>query len=75
MWRRTSSIALIALATIGVAAQGKPDFSGRWVLAGPQRPGAVVRQTVVRATVQGDPMDPFFRDITIERQSHMYRRS
>jgi hypothetical protein len=27
-----------------------------------------VRQTLVRTTVRGDPMEPFFRDITIGRQ-------
>ena len=72
--QQTWSIALIVLATVGVAAQDKPDFSGRWVLATPQPsdtdiPSALsVRQTLVRTTVRGAPMEPFFRDITIERQ-------
>lgn len=71
--QHTWSIALIVLATIGVAAQGKPDFSGRWVLATPPRsktdiPLALsVRQTLVRTTVRGDPIEPSYRDITIER--------
>jgi hypothetical protein len=71
---QTWSIALIMLATVGVAAQDKPDFSGRWILTTPQQsdtdtPLALsVRQTLVRTTVRGNPMEPFFRDITIERQ-------
>jgi hypothetical protein len=72
--RRTWSIALLMLATVGLAAQDKPDFSGRWVLATLQQsdtdsPLALsVQQSLVRTTVRGDPMEPFFRDITIERQ-------
>ena len=71
---QTWSIALIMLATVEVAAQDKPDFPGRWILSTPQQsdtdiPLALsVRQTLVRTTVRGDPMEPFFREITIERQ-------
>jgi len=67
-------IALLMLATVGVAAQDKPDFSGRWVLATPQQSDTdiplvlSVRQTLVGTPVHGEPMEPFFRDITIERQ-------
>jgi hypothetical protein len=35
--QQTWSIALITLTTVGVAAQGKTDFSGRWILATPQQ--------------------------------------
>ena len=72
--QQTWSIALIMLATVGVAAQDIPDFSGRWVLATPQQSGTdvpsalSVRQTLVRTTVRGDAMEPFFRDIAIDRQ-------
>ncbi len=75
------SIALIMLATVGVAAQDTPDFSGRWVLATPQQSEAdiplalTVRQTLVRTTVRREPMQPFFRDITIERQFETATRS
>ncbi len=53
----------------------------RWVLAillesDTDTPLALsVRQTVVRTTVRGDPMEPFFRDITIERQFETGTRS
>jgi hypothetical protein len=79
--RRTWSIALLMLATVGIAAQDKPDFSGRWVLASPQQSDMdipltlSVRQTLVRTTVRGDSMEPFFRDITIERQFKTGTRS
>ena len=69
MW----SIAQILLATVGLAAQDKPDFSGRWVLDALQQSDTdialalTVRQSLVRTTVRGDPMEPFFRDITVER--------
>lgn len=71
---QTGSIALIMLATVGVVAQDKPDFSGRWILTTPQQSDTAtplalsVRQTLVRTTVRGDPMEPLFRDITVERQ-------
>lgn len=67
-------IAMLMLASVGVAAQDKPDFSGRWVLASPQRsdtdvPLALsVLQTLVRTTAHSDAMEPFFRDIAIDRQ-------
>lgn len=79
--QQTWSIALIMLAMVGVAAQDKPDFSGRWVLATPQQSDAdmplalSVRQTLVRTTVRGDLMEPFFRDISIERQFETSTRS
>lgn len=79
--QQTWSMAVILLATVGVAAQDKPDFSGRWILTTPQQsdtntPSALsVRQTFVRTTVRGDPMEPFFRDITIERQFETGTRS
>src|SRR3954447_22981494 len=68
------SIILIVLAAVGAAAQDKPDFSGHWILTPPEQSDTdaplalTVRQSLVRTTVRGDPMEPFFRDITIERQ-------
>jgi hypothetical protein len=66
-----------------LAAQGKPDFSGTWILeSGP--PGEDVPQTLsvtqslVRTNVRGEPMERFFKDISITRalasgtRSNMY---
>ena len=72
--KQGSSLILITLATVTFAVQNKPDFSGRWILAtppqsGPDIPLALsVRQTVVRTTIHGDAMEPFFKDITVDRQ-------
>ena len=55
-------------------ARDQPDFSGRWVLeesrpSASEMPRALsVRQTLVRTNVRGEPMEPFFRDLTVERQ-------
>ena len=57
-----------------VAAQDKPDFSGRWILetsagAGPDVARSLtVRQPVVRTNVYGAPMPPFFKELSVERQ-------
>jgi hypothetical protein len=52
--------------------QDRPDFSGRWKLSVPKAPDAefppsfVVRQTIARTNVRGEPMEPYFKDITVE---------
>ena len=57
--QQTWSILLIMLATLGAAAQDKPDFSGRWVLYTPQQSdGEIplvlsVHQSLVTTTVRG----------------------
>ncbi len=57
-----------------VQAQDGVDFTGRWVLETPslasaETPHALsVRQSLVTTNVRGEPMRPFFKDITIERQ-------
>lgn len=55
-------------------AQDKPDFSGRWVLQS-RAPAEIdvprtliVRQSIARTNVRGEPMTPFFKTITIERE-------
>jgi hypothetical protein len=64
-----------------LAAQDKPDFSGRWVLESPSSsasdiPRALsVRQSVVRTTVRGEPMKPFFKEIAIDREFERGTRS
>ena len=68
------SFVLLLSISVSVAGPDKPDFSGRWVLENPRDPavdiaGALtVRQSIVRTTVYGAPMKPFFRDLTIERE-------
>ena len=70
---RFCAILLIAIPT-AVAAQDKPDFSGRWVLVSSSTPDPsaaqilTVRQTVTRTNVRGGPMQPFFSTLIVERQ-------
>jgi hypothetical protein len=72
---------LIALAVAGVAAQDKPDFSGRWVLEDPlpataDTPRALtVRQSLVRTSARGTPMEPFFKDLIVDREFETEVRS
>lgn len=68
--RSMLSIAFVAT----LAAQDKPDFSGHWVLASatnldPDVPQSLtVKQTIARTNRFGVPMEPFFKEMTIERQ-------
>jgi hypothetical protein len=56
------------------SAQDHPDFSGRWVLDLPSQPSPQVprtlsvRQSLVSTNIRGEPIPPFFRDITIDRE-------
>ena len=73
------SVILLLLAA-AVTVQDQPDFSGRWILVGASRGDdtarvLVVRQTVARTNVRGEPMTPFFKDITIEREFASATRS
>lgn len=73
MRKSAGSFVLISLVA-ALAAQDKPDFSGRWVLedpleAAPDVPRALtIRQSLVTTTALGSPMEPFFKDLTIERE-------
>ena len=64
-----------------LAAQGQPDFSGRWMLespaqAAPDIPLALsVRQSLVRTNVRGEAMKPFFKDINVDREFESGTRS
>jgi hypothetical protein len=55
-------------------AQVRPDFTGRWVLESPSRPAPYipralsVRQALLTTHVRGEPIGPFVKDITIERE-------
>ena len=74
-------VVLIVLASSSVPAQDSPDFTGRWILESPSQPapdtpGALsVRQLLVSTNVRGEPMRPFFKDITIEREFESGTRS
>jgi hypothetical protein len=64
---------LTSLVAGAPAAQGKPDFSGNWVLQDPSPQGAdipqalTISQPVRRTTARGLPMPPVFLDVTIQR--------
>lgn len=67
-------LALLAvlLAAVVSAAQDQPDFSGEWVLesapASADAPSALaVVQRRMTTNVRGEPVPPFFREITISR--------
>jgi hypothetical protein len=81
-WRQITRLLIVIVgAAVGLAAQDKPDFSGRWVLASSEQPGPdtpralSVRQSIVRTTVRGEPMTPFFKDIAIDREFESGTRS
>jgi len=74
-------IILSLLAAAALAVQDTPDFSGRWVLVAIAPAGdeiarvLVVRQSLVRTNVRGEPMTPYFKDIAIDRQFDAVSRS
>ena len=69
-----SAIVLSMLVGAFVQAQDGVDFTGRWILESPssasaETPRALsVRQSLVTTNVRGEPMRPFFKDISIERE-------
>ena len=72
--RRTaaSSVVVIVLLGAALAGQDKPDFSGSWILesrsSGPDIPRTLsVTQSLVLTNVRGEPMRPFFKDISVTR--------
>lgn len=79
---KTSLVTAAALLlSASLPPQAHPDFSGRWVLDS-SSPSAAdvplalsVRQSLVGTNVLGEPMTPFFKDITIEREVEGRRRS
>jgi hypothetical protein len=68
----TRSICILAIIAVSaVAAQELPNFSGEWHLESstanlPSR--MTITQTLVTSNVRGEPMTPFYRDITVERE-------
>lgn len=75
------SFVLPLLIAAAVAGQDKPDFSGRWVLENPADSASdiarslTVRQSIVRTTARGTPMEPFLKDLTVEREFSTGARS
>ena len=65
---------VVLLIAAGAAAQDKPDFSGQWVLATPSDSAStvalelIVHQSIVRQSVRGDAITPFFKTLTVERR-------
>jgi acetyl esterase/lipase len=74
MRRFVTLSSLSILVVTAMLAQSQPDFSGRWVLQGPENAGAdvartlIIQQPIVRTNVYGAPIDPTFLRVTIERQ-------
>ena len=73
------SVLLVGMAAYP-AAQEQPDFSGRWVLVSEppatDTPRALsVAQTVARTNRRGDPVPPYYKDITITRDFQNGARS
>jgi hypothetical protein len=80
----TKTLCLVVLPfVIGAAlgAQDQPDFSGRWILESPSQTAPdiprvlSVRQLLVRTNVRGEAMEPFFKDIDIDREFETVTRS
>jgi hypothetical protein len=74
-------VVLTVLVGLSLPAQDGPDFTGRWVLESPSQPAPdtprtlTVRRSLVSTNVRGEPMRPFFKDITIEREFESSTRS
>lgn len=73
MFETLSSCALVLLVSGAAQIPKEPDFSGEWVLvrassaaSGPA-PALTVRQSITRTTMRGEPMTPWFSDLTVER--------
>jgi hypothetical protein len=69
-------LAVLFAVTASVApAQPGTDFSGRWTLASPltAMPGVatalVVRQSVRNTNLRGEPVQPFFAEISVEHEA------
>jgi hypothetical protein len=69
LWFVVLAVLVVAQST----AQDTPDFSGDWILESVSQSAAdipkalSVRQSLVRTNVRGEPMTPFFKDITVAR--------
>jgi hypothetical protein len=68
-----SSCVLSLLVTSVAQIPKEPDFSGEWVLvqasstASDPASTLTVRQRITRTTMRGEPMTPYFSDLTVDR--------
>jgi hypothetical protein len=66
-------VVLLTSVAMPLAAQDKPDFSESWILESALQPtgetpkALTISQSVARTNVRGEPMNPFFKDITVTR--------
>jgi len=71
MFTTLSSCILVLLGSVVAQIPKEPDFSGEWVLvSGTSSDPALsltVRQTITRTTSRGEPMTPWFSDLTVKR--------
>jgi hypothetical protein len=69
-WFLVAAILVVAQ----LSAQDTPDFSGHWILESAAQPATdipralTVSMSIVRTNVRGEPMKPFFKDITVGRE-------
>lgn len=70
-------VVLAVLMGSSLPVQNGPDFTGRWIRESPSPAPDTPRalSTEVRTNIRGEPMRPFFKDITIERQFESTTRS
>lgn len=73
MFGTLTSYAFVLLASSVAQVPKEPDFSGNWELvqagdaSSEPAPVLTVRQTITRTTMRGEPMTPWFSDITVAR--------
>src|SRR3954471_22680792 len=73
MFATLASCVLVVLVSGVAQIPQEPDFSGEWVLveatgtASDPAAALIVRQTVTRTTRRGEPITPYFDDLTVER--------
>jgi hypothetical protein len=73
MTRRLSASLLLIGIAVRAAAQGKPDFSGEWILAASASVGLsvarglTIRQRITRTNALGAPIEPFFDELIVVR--------
>ncbi len=72
--RACSGLLAALLLSASLRAQEGTDFSGQWVLESPQPAGMevpialTIDESLARTNVRGEPMKPFFKDLTVVRE-------